>query len=137
VAVDGLLSGLGGAVVMAAYLWVGGIVSGLAPGTLFDHLTGETPSTLTQLLTHLAVGAVYGALFALAYRLVRRLWKSGPLWPVAGAYGVLLWLAAEILLLPGTGSPLPTVAQAHFAVAHLLYGLVLGLLLTRTGFGSE
>jgi hypothetical protein len=46
-------------------------------------------------------------------------------------YGLVLVLAAEVIVLPATGSPLRGIPVVHFALAHALYGVVLGLLIAH------
>jgi hypothetical protein len=43
-------------------------------------------------------------------------------------YGLLLFALAELFLLPGTGSPLQAIPAANFALAHIVFGLVLGMI---------
>ena len=48
---------------------------------------------------------------------------------LAGAlYGLALLAVAKLVALPAGGSALAEIPTLHFAVAHLLYGAVLGLL---------
>jgi hypothetical protein len=54
-----------------------------------------------------------------------------PLWPAGLAYGLVLLLVAEVIVLPATGSPLRDIPIVHFALAHVIYGVVLGLLIAR------
>jgi len=41
-------------------------------------------------------------------------------------YGLALLLVAKLILLPGSGSALGQIPLAYFALAHGIYGLVLG-----------
>ncbi len=91
---------------------------------------------------HLAVGAFFGAVFALAARAAR---PRGGAALVAGAlYGLVVMALMSLVVLPaagrlsGAGEPISnlagTVGWATFAAAHVLFGLVLGLwLLVRPG----
>jgi len=45
---------------------------------------------------------------------------------------VLLLLVAEAIVPPGASSPLRAIPALHFAVAHGLYGLTLGILNAKT-----
>jgi hypothetical protein len=140
-AVDGLLSGVAAGLVMGVYLVVVGLIAGKSVAAVlqqFDSTGNESP--LTGLLLHLAVAAVYGALFAVGYRFI------GQLLPVVGSqrigrliwlpgliYGTILWLLAHGLLLPAADSILREIPAAHFAIAHALYGVTLALVLLRPG----
>ena len=141
-AVEGLLAGSMAGAAMLAYL----IVIGLAAGdgsAVAHHVVevvgrfdpGASGSPLIGLLAHLAVAGVYGALFGGGWRLApfRRRFDRR-LSPVCGlAYGLALWALAQGVLLPLWGSALRAVPPVHFAVAHALYGLTLGLLFRRSG----
>lgn len=125
-AVDGLLAGFAGAVGMIVVLLILSWFNATSPGQMlraFDA-TGNDSAFLGMLL-HLATGGIYGILFSLGYRLLGR---SGRFLPYAAgvAYGLLLWLLARFLLLPIADSPLLTVSQVDFLLAHLVYGLSAG-----------
>lgn len=52
----------------------------------------------------------------------------------AGAvYGLALLFVAKAVVLPAAGSPLAEIPTLHFAVAHVIYGVVLGYLSERIG----
>lgn len=123
-AVDGLLAGLGAGVVMAVYLLIAGSLAGEALGTVMGRFapTGEA-TALTGVLSHLAVSAIYGAVFGV---LTLPLRKRVPAWLAGLVYASVLFLIAQYALLPGTGSSLLEVSPVHFGLAHLLYGGVLG-----------
>ncbi len=129
-AVDGLLSGLGAGLVMAAYLVVVGLLRSEGPGVMLARFSaGAAISPWMGLLSHLAVSAMYGVVFGLLSRWILRRWSRTSAGWIAGLlYGTLLFLVAELVILPGTGSPLSAIPPLHFAIAHLLYGLVLGSL---------
>jgi hypothetical protein len=133
-AVDGLLAGGAAGILMAVYLAVAGLVSGDALASLFGRFDpGPSRSALTGILVHLAVAGVYGVVYGLGRRLAdksRRL-ARWPGWLTGPVYGLLVWIAAESVLLPGTGSPLQQLAPLVFLVAHLLYGLALGVMYAR------
>ncbi len=125
-AVDGLIHGAVAGAAMAVYLIVVGLVSGEGPAQMlarFDPGGGASP--LTGGLMHLAVSGVYGIGFALIRRLIGR---RVPGWLAGLIYGVLLLLVAEAIVLPSAISPLRAIPALHFAVAHGLYGLTLGIL---------
>lgn len=123
-AVDGLLAGLGSGVVMAVYLLITGILGGDAMGTIMGRFApgGET-TPVTGLLAHLAVSAIYGAVFGVVTLPLR---KRIPVWVLGLVYGAALFLIARVALLPGTGSSLLEISPVHFGIAHLVYGGILG-----------
>jgi hypothetical protein len=126
-AVDGLIAGAGGGMLMIIYLLLVMALLGEAPAVLLQRFTTGTlqDSTLTGVVAHLAVSAIYGMVFALVWRLFRQRTvllnvSSGML------YGLLLFLAAEYVLLPAVQSPLLEIPALHFGIAHIFYGLTLG-----------
>jgi len=133
-AVDGLLAGAGAGFVMAAYLWVVGLVQGLPAATVLGRFDpGPAASPLTGALVHLAVSGVYGAIFGLGWRLSGSLplLRRVPVWALGTAYGLLLLGVAWLVILPGTGALVRDVPLPHLALAHLLYGATLGILAGR------
>ncbi len=132
-AVDGLLAGLGAGVLMALVLALSGLFGGAGiAGTLALFTPFGSPGPLAGAISHLAVSAIYGAVFGVLYAPLRgRL----PAWVAGSGYGVLLYLVARLALLPGTGSALIAIPPAIFLAAHLLYGLGLGFLISRKGGG--
>jgi uncharacterized membrane protein YagU involved in acid resistance len=138
-AVDGLLSGVAAGLVMGVYLVVVGLIAGESVAAVlqqFDSTGNESP--LTGLLLHLAVAAVYGALFAVGYRLIGRMLPAVRsqrigrwIWLPGLLYGLTLWLLAHGLLLPAADSTLREIPAAHFAIAHAIYGVSLALVLLR------
>jgi len=129
-AADGLLKGIVAGVVMVGYLVLMGLVVGEEPGTVLARFapTGNT-SVVTGTLVHLAVSAVYGALFGVGWHVARRRRLDPPPWLAGLAYGVLLLAVAEAALLAGANSPLQEIPLVHFAAAHIIYGVSLGLLM--------
>ena len=133
-AVDGLLAGAVAGIVMAAYLVVTGLLAGEGPASVlvrFDPAKQGSP--LAGAVVHLAVSAVYGLLFGLVYRLVGRGRLRGR---TAGAlmglvYGLVLLLVAQGLTAVDAGAALREIPTVHFALAHLIYGLVLGWMVAR------
>jgi hypothetical protein len=134
-ALDGLFGGLTAGVAMAVYLVAWGLMTGMGPGAvlgMFDP--GERGVALTGALTHLAVASVYGILFGLIWWALRRTLRLGvPAWLAGAVYGLLLLLVAKAVVLPAAGSPLAEIPTLHFAVAHVIYGVVLGYLSERIG----
>lgn len=130
-AVDGLLAGLGAGVVMAVYLLITGMLAGEAMGTIMGRFApgGET-TPLTGALSHLAVSAIYGAVFGVVTLPLR---KRVPAWAAGLVFGMVLFLVARYALLPGTDSSLLEMPPVHFGIAHLLYGGVLGWQVGRRG----
>jgi len=46
-------------------------------------------------------------------------------------YGLVVWVVAQFVLLPGLGVALTDIPPAQFIPAHLIYGAVLGTVLGR------
>lgn len=134
-AVDGLLAGAAAGVAMAAYLVVAGLLAGEAAASVvarFDPARQGAP--LIGAVMHLAVSAVYGLLFGVIYRLIGRGRLSSR---AAGAllglvYGLVLLLLAQGLTLTSAGATLREIPVAQFAIAHLVYSLILGWLVARS-----
>ena len=124
-ALDGLFGGLAGGVAMVLYLILWGWITGQTAGTLLGLFDGGMRSApLTGALTHLAVSAVYGLAFGLIWRTVR---LHVPAWLAGVVYGLALVMIAEGSLLPMFGSRLAEIPTVHFAVAHVIYGAILGV----------
>jgi len=131
--VDGLFAGLGAGLMMAVFLVFSGLLLGTPAETTlarFDPNGGISPFVGGML--HLAVSGIYGMIFAVAGRLPGLRSKRWH-WLVGLFYGALLWGIAYNVLLPSTGSSLRQIAPVHFAAAHMVYGLVVGLLTARQG----
>ncbi|MCA1553229.1 MAG: hypothetical protein LC737_02500 [Chloroflexi bacterium] len=131
VAVDGLLAGFGAGVLMALYLVGASLLSGDNLLTLlgrFDSIGQTSPAV--GVLTHLAVSGIYGIVFALVVRFVLRA-RRFPSWLVGVLYGLLLFGIAQAVILPRAAVALQDIPMLNFAIAHLIYGLALGLLLAR------
>jgi hypothetical protein len=128
-AVDGLLAGLVAGVGMAIYWVIAGFLlgKGLAEMLgLFDPaLAGNG---LTGTLAHLAVSAIYGAVFGLVMMGLGKIRPSlfTMSWLMGLVYGLVLLGMARGVLLTAVDSPLLQVTAVHFAIAHVVYGLVLG-----------
>jgi hypothetical protein len=132
-AVDGLLSGAGAGVLMAIYLLVAGLLGGQSwQAILAQFDPGANPQPLTGALAHLAVAAVYGAVFGVGRRFWPAGWPKLPTWLAGALYGLALWVIAlgvtrgrpDGVWLAGSG-------PVHLGVAHAVYGVALGALLRR------
>ncbi len=132
-AVDGLLAGVAAGLVMAAYVLVVGLLAGRTwQAILAQFDPGLSPLPLTGALTHLAVAGVYGALFGVAWRALLRAWPRLPAMAAGLAFGLALWaLAALVTSSRPSGEWLRALPAVHLAVAHLLYGSLLGVTLQR------
>ncbi len=133
-AVDGLISGIGAGAVMLLYMLIYSLITGLSPVEAigrFDPAGGN--AWLSGLLAHLAVSGIYGLLFAVGWSLLRRFRSPGSaILLLAGAlYGLLLYGAASVVLLNALDSPLRQFPPVQLAIAHVLYGLLLAILLRR------
>jgi hypothetical protein len=129
-AVNGLFGGLVAGLVMSIVLVTAGLANGMtAAGTLELFAPVASAAPLAGLLTHLAVSAIYGLVFGILWHAVLRLRQWTPnRWQtvLAGAgYGLLLWLAAQAILLPSTGAGMAALPEAQLLLAHLVYGVVL------------
>ena len=134
VVVDGLLSGLLAGAVMGIFLVVVGLIGGDGLGqTLgrFDPAGGD--SSLTGALMHLAVSGLYGVGLALISHILGGRWADWRRygWLLGAGYGLMVWAAAQFVLLPGLGIALADLSPALFIPAHLIYGAVLGYVLGR------
>ncbi len=124
-AVEGLFAGVLAGVAMLLYLLASGLLSGETAGIVLGRFSIQTPpNPLQGALLHLAVSTIYGMLFGIVYGLLgRRLPAMG----LALLYALAIYLLAILVLLPSAESPLLNITPVHFALAHLAYGLVLGL----------
>ena len=135
VAVDGLWKGALAGAAMAGYLMMVTAVLGENPLAVLSRFTSEgvdvTP--LVGAISHLAVSGIYGAMFTVLWHRIGRHSKSGPL-ALVGAlvFSGLLFVIAELILLPSVQSPLLAVPALHFGIGHVVYGLVLGGLIARS-----
>ncbi|MBI4789274.1 MAG: hypothetical protein HY782_19755 [Chloroflexi bacterium] len=137
VAVDGLLAGLGAGVAMAIVLTAVGAVSGDAPTSVLARFDpSERAHPLVGALMHLAAAGVYGLLFGVIWRAMGRR-MSGRITALASGivYGLALFVLAETVLLPSARSPLLAIPASAFGLAHVVYGLTLGWLMSRASMG--
>lgn len=124
-AVSGLLRGLAGGLVMGLVLVLAGLLSGDSLAQAADRFNLFSQSSILQgLLLHMGVAGVYGIIFGLLQIAVPR---RVPGWLVGLLYGLLLFGLAEWVILPGTASNLASLPGLALLLAHLLYGLVLGI----------
>lgn len=128
-AVDGLLGGLGAGLAMAVFLLAAELLGGIgAAVTLGRFAPSGNGNPVTGALSHLAVAAIYGAIFGgLTLPIRNRI----PQWLAGIIYGLVLFAIARGALLPGAGSALMEISPIYFAIAHVLYGGVLGWIVGR------
>jgi len=142
-AVDGLVSGLLAGVAMGIFLLTAGLAQGESLVAVLGRFTiaGRAASPLSGVLLHLAVSAIYGILCGLVFwlGLRRRLAGRPAAWgALPGAlFGLLLWLAAEFVLIPASGSLAASFPAWQFALAHLLFGAILGWWVLRSALGRR
>ena len=134
VVVDGLLSGLLAGAGMGVFLVVVGLIGGVGPGqTLGLFAPAGSGEPLTGGLMHLAVAGLYGVGLALILHFLTRRgvdWRRYG-WLLGVVYGLVVWVVARFVLLPGLGIALADISPAQFVPAHLVYGAVLGYALGR------
>ena len=133
-AVDGLLNGVVAGIVMAIYLIVAGVLTGAGiAATLNAFDLGQGTSPVRGALIHLAVAAIYGMAFSLIYRLIgrRRSIGRGGTIGMGVTFSLLLWLITQIAFATGINVALSSLPTVHLAVAHVIYGAVLGWLTGR------
>lgn len=133
-AVDGLLAGLVGGLLMSLFLVLVGWLNGETPLELLRFIDPtQQGNWLTGLLAHLAVSAIYGVVFGLLLGVVGRIRLSLVrwIWLLGLGYGLTLWVLAMGLVLTAVGAPLAQIPAWQMATAHLMYGLILGLWLNK------
>jgi len=128
--VTGLFAGLLAGLVMLVYLVITGLVTGQSPLAVLGRFAyGSNEVPLLGGLMHLAVSGIYGSFYGLIrYAIPGRRLSRFPGWLSGMLYGLLLFVLAELILLPGIGSPLVSIPAANFALAHIVFGLVLGMI---------
>ncbi len=126
-AVDGLLAGLAGGTAMAVYLILAGLLAGTGAGEVLSRFGPQSVNPVQGALTHLAVSGIYGALFGTVAGS-----RDGrvPIWVRGSIYGIVLFLLAHYVLLPGSVTPLAEMPVNHFFMAHVVYGLALGIVIS-------
>jgi hypothetical protein len=128
-AVDGLIGGLAGGLTMAVFLVIAGLAGGEGVAEMLGRFSpAGDGNPLTGGLAHLAVAAIYGAIFGGIMVPIRgRL----PGWVAGIAYGLVLFAIARGALLPGAESALMEIPPIIFLIAHVVYGGVLGWMVDR------
>lgn len=123
-AVDGLAGGVLGGILMAAVL----LVTGFYLGRPIEEILGSfsfvrEAGVISGLVTHLSVSAIYGAVFGLLSAIIPgRINRFA-----AGAvFGLLLYFAANAVLVPQVNQKLQIFSPTVFSLAHIAYGSVLG-----------
>lgn len=131
-AVDGLIAGLVAGLIMALFLALFSLFSGTKPLDILGYFDPARAGNWTSgTLAHLAASATYGLIFALIIGLapwpsfLRLSWLQGV------GYGLALLAFARVVVIPTLDSPLAHFDSWNFALAHVVYGLVLGLWLSR------
>jgi hypothetical protein len=117
---------------MSVVLVIAGVLAQLTPQEVlarFDPTGGN--SALAGLVAHLATAAIYGLIFALltapfAARIGSRMILAGLV------YGIALWLISRGLMASEFGAPLRALPPVGWALAHLVYGFMLGGLMNRS-----
>jgi hypothetical protein len=135
--IDGLFNGIQAGLLMGMYLALALIASSQGIGPFLNDLSQVTGSSpLTSVFFHLAVSGIYGTLFGGVSKLISLKWPaSTSTWPSQGTgvvFGALLYLFASTILLPETGQLLQDIQPIHFLIAHLIYGWMLGLLMSNS-----
>lgn len=121
---EGLFAGLVAGIVMLLYLLGSGLLSGESVSLVLGRFSIQTPSNPVQgALLHLAVSATYGLLFGIIYTPLGRRFSS---WILALLYASAIYLLAHFIVVPASGSRLLEIVPIHLALAHLIYGMVLG-----------
>lgn len=127
-AVDGLIAGVVAGLAMALLLMATGLLNGTSPLVTLGYFDpGRAGQWLPGIPMHLAVSAIYGALFALLMRLIapRRPSLTPQAWLAGLAYGLLLYGLAAGVIFKTFETPMRDIAAWQLVTAHLLYGLVL------------
>ena len=130
-AVGGLFHGLVAGLAMAAYIVLVGLLQGIGPVMIWTRLGGALENPVSGLLAHLAVSGVYGVIWGLIWWPIHGRLPQLPAWLGGLVYGLLLLVIAQAAV-AALNPLLMDIGLAHRAVAHLVYGLVLGLLTARS-----
>ena len=133
-AIDGLLTGIGAGLAMGLLLLAAGLLIGDPPAEVIGRFDPARSNNLvTGLLTHVAVSAVYGAIFGLLFLAIVR-WRSGLAWFgwMAGLlYSLVLYAIASGAIWAGVDSGLARFPAVILLLAHAAYGLVIGFVIGR------
>ncbi|MGW8226553.1 MAG: hypothetical protein ACWGOY_12500 [Anaerolineales bacterium] len=133
-AVDGVIIGLLSGITMYVSLAALALFTGGTPVSLLERFSASgLTSPLQGLMSHLAVSAIYGALFgAVVWPVITRFTSHGWIGWIGGlTYGSFLFLLAQTAILPSINSPLGEIPNWQWALGHAVYGLVLGALFAR------
>jgi len=133
-AIDGLLVGIGAGVAMVLLLLITGALSGVTLVTVLERFDPVGSYNLaTGVLTHLAVSAIYGAIFGLLFLALVRLRPSLSRfgWLAGLIYGLLLYAIAQVGISAGADSGLADYSTTELLLAHAVYGLVTGFAIGR------
>lgn len=128
-ATHGLFAGLWAGAAMALVLGLGAVLTGGGVAKLLAQLDIATRSSaIVGVLSHISVSVVYGGVFGILVHAASGL-RRGPVWLWGGLYGLALF---GIALLAQTSATLfASLPTALVAIAHAVYGLVLGLRIGR------
>lgn len=130
-AIDGICSGFFAGLLMASYLAIGGWLGERNVAAFFAPVTMASEAFMA-LVAHLAVAAVYGAIFGLGIWVLNHLHRSNVATVVMGSiYGLILTLFARTLIFAGGMLPFGELPWLHLLLAHLIYGLALGYFFSR------
>lgn len=133
-AVDGLLSGAAAGIISVFYLIAVGLLSGDSPAIVLGRFDPQMQDqAIIGGVSHLAVSAVYGTLFAATFGLLARRWPrlETNRWPFSLLYGLILLALAEAIFAAGIDSALTEVPFIHFGLFHVIYGLALDVVLKQ------
>jgi hypothetical protein len=139
-AVDGLFGGMWAGAAMAVVIIIAGLWNGDTISESISRFSPiESPDPLTAVVTHLALSAVYGLVYAILINIFHKIFRlSGWINLLMGVpYGLLLWLLAVGVWLPVAASSLIEIPPVMLALAHLIYGLILGLYMSVKVRNSE
>lgn len=127
-AAEGLIGGIAAGIVMIFFLGIAAVILGDTITNLIGRFRpSEDLPPISGIFSHLAVSAVYGAIFGVAFRMINS-WQHIPSLFLGIIYAVILALGAQLLLLPAFNSPLLEIPAWIFFTAHLTYGFALGII---------
>ncbi len=107
--VSGIFAGFFAGISMLIVLVVGGMIKGENFFTILTliSLPGIVGTPLLSILLHLGVSLIYGALFGILIRFLPGKWLTRRVLVLAGCgYGLILYLLAILVILPGSRSGL-------------------------------
>lgn len=136
-AVEGLMYGVLAGAAMAVFVLVVELTAGKTPGVVLGYFdASHQASPFGGLFTHIAVSGIYGVVFGIVTMLLARMPGARVtlgMWLLLGAmYGVFIFGVATWIVLPRTVSALRELPIWVLAGAHLMYGVSLGWLVSRT-----